>query len=491
VEPNVNSIFSSEKTIYSQPKNSLGVLLKLTPNEFNITALILSKVKDQENPNHLKNLPDIYLLTEWNNTTYSDRLLFVQENEETFRIIPVNAYVLSNVSVQFKNFLSKSEGFIINFQNQHQIEIFLILLKCIYKKPISSTKDLQANQLIQLVLMASEYGIGSVIKLGIKKLLTFAKVYLENLSNFTVSSKLQLAASAFLVNIFKDIRSVFTGIIEGNRKKKDEFLNLPPQAIIEWVKSNDLSIDSENSVYYFVMLWILKEGKQDERLVYFRRLIEHVRFVHMRLYYLLDIIPSTYKFLKNQEDIDALREKRNEALKYIVTKRLTRPLPPARNLLPDIDKVMIKCVFQEVSNWESTGKYYSSPVLINGYEFYFFLQRQLISPNVYGMAGFLRCSGTLIPQQHYLPIAYSVSIQTPRNDNRERKFSTMRVIFEAPEKAIGGKLTLSDEKWEDVISGRSVIVHQNTITVIVAIEFLGTDEGCLSMQDDHSSMVRT
>jgi len=63
----------------------------------------------------------------------------------------------------------------------------------------------------------------------------------------------------------------------------------------------------------------------------------------------------------------------------------------------------------------------------------------------------------------------------------------MRVIFEAPEKAIGGKLTLPDERWEDVISGKSYIVNANTITVIVSIEFLSSDEGCLSMQDTEST----
>jgi len=240
------------------------------------------------------------------------------------------------------------------------------------------------------------------------------------------------------------------------------------------------------------MLWFLKEDKEKK---YIGKIIKHIRFVHMKKQYLLDIIPSAYKYL-DEEDSIYLRDGRNEALKFILFPKHpnNKILPGQRVLLPDIDKVMIKCVFQEVSKWDDSGKYYSSPVLINGYEFYFFLQRQLIksneNPPVYGMAGFLRCSGSLIPPQHYLPIAYSVAIQTPRHENRERKFSTMRVIFEAPEKAIGGKLTIADERWEDVISGKSVIVNQNTITVIVSIEFLSSDDGCLSMQDTESTNER-
>jgi hypothetical protein len=211
----------------------------------------------------------------------------------------------------------------------------------------------------------------------------------------------------------------------------------------------------------------------------------------MKRQYLLDIVPNVYKYL-DEDSANELRLLRNLALQYLLCP--THPhncsLPPQRTLLQDIDKVMIKCVFQEVSKWEETGKYYSSPVLINGYEFYFFLQRQLIksneTPSIYGMAGFLRCSGQIIPPQHYLPIAYSVAIQTPRHENRERKFSTMRVIFEAPEKAIGGKITIGDERWVDIINGQSVIVNHNTITIIVSIEFLPSDEGCLSMQDSET-----
>jgi len=241
------------------------------------------------------------------------------------------------------------------------------------------------------------------------------------------------------------------------------------------------------------MLWLLKDNKKEERLPYFPEIIKEIRFNHMRTQYLIDIIPHTIKSLTEPNHIAILREKRNQILEYnLLPKRYEQstPRPPHRVLLPDTDKVMIKCVFQEVNKWEDTGKYYSSPVLINGYEFYFFLQRQLVSKTtetpVYGMAGFLRCSGNLIPPHHYLPIAYSVAIQTPRQENRERKFSTMKVIFEAPEKAIGGKLTLANEKWEDVIKGNSPIVNTNTITVIVTIEFLNSDDGCLSMQDTDS-----
>jgi len=34
-----------------------------------------------------------------------------------------------------------------------------------------------------------------------------------------------------------------------------------------------------------------------------------------------------------------------------------------------------------------------------------------------------------------------------------------------------------------VVSGESVMINQNTITVIVSLEFLNSDEGCLNMKE--------
>jgi hypothetical protein len=46
------------------------------------------------------------------------------------------------------------------------------------------------------------------------------------------------------------------------KKRKDEFLNLPFRAIKGFIKSSSLIVDSENSVFYFMMLWLLKEDKK-------------------------------------------------------------------------------------------------------------------------------------------------------------------------------------------------------------------------------------
>ena len=261
-------------------------------------------------------------------------------------------------------------------------------------------------------------------------------------------------------------------------------MKLSPESLLAWVQSLKLIIDSEGSVFYLFMLWLTKAGEEG-RLSYFYDIVNHIDFYGMKKEYLLDIVK--YNKLKKLEEghIKVLGNKANEALIALL---MNKKESPRRQLLPDRDKVMIKCVYQEVNKWKESGKYYSSPVLIHGYEFYYFLQRQKNANDHndhndhYGMAGFLRCSGEIIPGSHYLPIQYSVVVITPKDENRERKFSPMRVIFEDPEKAIGGKLTIGRESWEDIVQGRSSIVNRNnTMTIIVTIEFLPDDNGCLSM----------
>jgi len=291
------------------------------------------------------------------------------------------------------------------------------------------------------------------------------------------NSELLTSANNYLINLFKDIRLVHIGMMDG-LKLFDIFLNLPFGFIKKWVKFSSLIIDSENSVFDLLMKWFLKEDKKSERIPLFPRIIKHIRFSNMRSHYLKYIVPNTCKYLG---------EDTAEELKLLIGSSIDLSPQPQRMPIPEGHKAMFKCVFREVDKWTSSGKYYSSPVPINGYDFFCFLQCQVIRTSENqprnGLGGYLRCSGSLIPSRHALPIAYSMTIQTSRPEFRERRFSTMRVVFESPDKAIGGKLTIGNESWEEVISGESPIVAQNTITLIISIEFLTSDEGCLVMRE--------
>jgi len=99
------------------------------------------------------------------------------------------------------------------------------------------------------------------------------------------------------------------------------------------------------------------------------------------------------------------------------------------------------------------------------------------NPEEFTAAGFLRCSSKLLPPKHFLPIKSTVQIPT-RDQNPQGRQMQSSVIFEVSEKAIGGKLTPPLETWADVTSGRSILVIENVIKVIVTVEFLESSEGC-------------
>jgi len=166
-----------------------------------------------------------------------------------------------------------------------------------------------------------------------------------------------------------------------------------------------------------------------------------------------------------------------------------------RPIYPNSNKFTIKCEFRNKSKLETSARYYSAPVIAHGYEFYFFLRKQKIRPKNSGeditdkneaknetLAGYLRCTSKILPQKHFLPIRSIVSV-TMAGDLPERRFVPSNVIFEASEKAIGGKLTLNDENWEQIINAKSPIIHQDTLTAIVTVEFLESDEGCHRIEE--------
>lgn len=407
--------------------------------------------------------------------------------------IPVSAYALSLLPQKFRDLMKfDPKQATISLLEVDQFKYFAYFIHFIHDRDFFKDKELSVDDLKPLILMAEEYDFNKLKKQLLKKL-----IKIIDIPNIDIINKIKIAdfcllhlngckcpkvekkAEQFLIDQFKEIRVIFTDKI-----KKEEFMKLSPESLLAWVQSLKLIIDSEGSVFYLFMLWLTKAGEEG-RLSYFYDIVNHIDFYGMKKEYLLDIVK--YNKLKKLEEghIKVLGNKANEALIALL---MNKKESPRRQLLPDRDKVMIKCVYQEVNKWKESGKYYSSPVLIHGYEFYYFLQRQKNANDHndhndhYGMAGFLRCSGEIIPGSHYLPIQYSVVVITPKDENRERKFSPMRVIFEDPEKAIGGKLTIGRESWEDIVQGRSSIVNRNnTMTIIVTIEFLPDDNGCLSM----------
>jgi len=150
---------------------------------------------------------------------------------------------------------------------------------------------------------------------------------------------------------------------------------------------------------------------------------------------------------------------------------------------------VIRYVFNNVSTWELNCRYFSPVFIVNGYEWYFFLKSKLLSPlnqpedmmetdNIqdnYTLGLFLRCNSKYMPNHHYLPLGITASILLKSSSERKFKFN---VIFESPEKAIGGQITEPEETWPNIISGKSQIVWNNSITITFYLEFFEQSDNC-------------
>jgi len=152
-----------------------------------------------------------------------------------------------------------------------------------------------------------------------------------------------------------------------------------------------------------------------------------------------------------------------------------------RNILPYADHFAMKCIYRDMEKWELDGRYYSDGVFSNGYEFYFFLrvQRNIPGPSSnksdYILAGYLRCTSKLLPEKYFLPICLTITVALSVPPY-ERKYSPVKVIFESSQKAIGCKISLPNETWDQIVSGMSPIVLNNTLTLTIGVQFLGSDK---------------
>jgi len=258
--------------------------------------------------------------------------------------------------------------------------------------------------------------------------------------------------------------------------------------MVEILKYDDLVVDSENTLFYLMISWL---EKSPERQKWLPELLEHVRFAHMSKYFLLDVIPYVAK--KFPEVEAKFMECRRYALQYIAggSRRLFQIHPhfaklasfKCRSKTLNLNSFRICHEFKDISALTISSRLYSKPFLFLGYEFYYFLRPQPLTPcpenttqpnETFTIAGFLRCTSAILPSKHYLPISSTVSIKS--KDGPDRKFNPSRVVFEASEKAIGGKLTLTKENLAQIISGECPIVINDTIHITVEIELLDSKE---------------
>jgi len=266
-----------------------------------------------------------------------------------------------------------------------------------------------------------------------------------------------------------------------------EILEIPFDILLEVLKGN-LVVDSENSVFYVVILWILKDIK--ERSQYIEQLLTKIDYSAMRTEFILDVVPHVASYFSEPYKTTILMlYKKALEWKCGGKRRMLRISPDflkdvvKRTILPYSDHFTMKCVYRDMEKWELDGRYYSDVVFSNGYEFFFFLrvQRNIPGPTSnksdYILAGYLRCTSKLLPEKYFLPICITISVALSVPPY-ERKYTPVKVIFESPQKAIGCRITLPNETWDEIVSGNSSLVFNNTLTFTIGVQFLGTDDKC-------------
>jgi len=139
---------------------------------------------------------------------------------------------------------------------------------------------------------------------------------------------------------------------------------------------------------------------------------------------------------------------------------------------------MIKCIFRDFSQWILNKKYYSQPVLLRGYEIYYFLQLTATNPSDIGtwqLAGFIRCTSDFLPTKFYLPVSFTVAVKL--GNNTDRIFRSSVQIFDDSEKALGCVLMVPGESWAEVLQGNSLVVSSDgTISIIISMDFIDPAE---------------
>jgi hypothetical protein len=142
--------------------------------------------------------------------------------------------------------------------------------------------------------------------------------------------------------------------------------------------------------------------------------------------------------------------------------------------------------FEKVSEMTTTSRLYSKPYCIMGYDFYYFLR--LYKNTTEYLSGYLQCTSAMMPAIHKLPVSMQYTISTSGHKNRI--FKPVKVIFTMSEKAIGGKLLTGAETWEDIKSGKSEIVVNDTITISAKIHFLNTTDDCQAIINCDDSQAK-
>jgi len=225
-----------------------------------------------------------------------------------------------------------------------------------------------------------------------------------------------------------------------------------------------------------LMMWVRENYK--EREIYLLQLLPLVDFTEITHYYLISMVPSVLQDITNSDVRDKLREYYIGALENKMRMATDPTFKPDSPLIRRLsfyessnEKFAMKVEFMKISEWKIGEKYYSQPIFSNGYNFYFFMRVEISNTDqTQYLAGYLRCTSEVTSNPlHYLPV--SVTFEIILADSRTRKFPPVSVVFDHFDRSIGSRMNPPNDNWERIRHGKSDIVKDDKIIVIISVEF--------------------
>eukprot|EP01124_Arcella_intermedia_P026174 TRINITY_DN4855_c0_g1_i2.p1 TRINITY_DN4855_c0_g1~~TRINITY_DN4855_c0_g1_i2.p1 ORF type:complete len:461 (-),score=120.37 TRINITY_DN4855_c0_g1_i2:107-1285(-) len=304
------------------------------------------------------------------------------------------------------------ETVVITLDPTEQISHFEDIIRCIYKTPLLTPIE----DLLPVLLLADKYRVLKAIQIIAKKFkdidmdVPTACAFLnlpEALHHYdTVHKFLLTPASLFITSSFSSAESILN-----DPSKYLEFKSLSPEGFLHFLTNENLTTDSENTIFYLFYQW-LKHSESDRK-QHISRILPHIRLHQMSKNYLLDSIPhfeSQYPHLASL--IRPLYTRSLECL-LVGERRMVRicneggrpggpaapqdsPPPPGlfpspgapaspspAPLRPSAPQQMLftkrKAIHDEITlrfAWQGEGKLKSRACVVQGYEFTFLMEER-------------------------------------------------------------------------------------------------------------------
>lgn len=296
----------------------------------------------------------------------------------------------------------------------------------------------------------------------------------------------------FLKETYKDIRVC--------DQKKNDFIELPYKAILFILRNDDFLTDSENSVFYLLMMWFdaQKIPLTDQEL---DPLFKSLKWNDLSTLFFENIVGVA---LERRSDM------RRPSLQYYSEQYACRAnrkkelhMDHRKRIKLDEKIIEISCHFGfDMEKLKNNESIYCAGILINGYIFSSFINMKKNYPNeVDCLKCFLKCisctdrkeittplnsfsgaNGVAVKYDHQLPI--NVRFKIIKRDNTEKVFGTMPLVFKNFCEASGGNLTTPEEMQQLFNHGPQspcILLREGSnqlpeLFIVISIEFLSSDQ---------------